>query len=346
MTVTLHRHNQLGLSLIELLIGISLGAVLLTAVVQIITNNKQNIVLADAFSEVQESGRLAMELLSRDFRMIGFQGCLNTVDSTKTKNHLDASSSGYDSFLHDYSKPVDIYSNSTPSVKIGNVTPRVSADFDIIITRGATSTDINLMASPNTSAFTFQVAGPSSQLDVLTAGNIVTISNCETSDLFALTTVAGTTTKTLTYARNTSNSSSTPPLGPDNISNTLEGGYDSGDKLWLMNSTTYFVAPSGVYGNNVLSLYKYSELLGNNAIELVPFINRFDLKYGISSNGDKSVDKYVDVGDASITDLSNQLISIKITLDIKGDTKLEGNTSLNRSYTRVVQLRNSKLGID
>ncbi len=64
-----------GFSLIELMIAITLGLLLLLGVVQIFDSTRQANRTNDAMGQLQENGRLALSLLSRDIRMAGNIGC-------------------------------------------------------------------------------------------------------------------------------------------------------------------------------------------------------------------------------------------------------------------------------
>lgn len=74
-----------GFSLVELMIGISLGLLLMTGVVQLFVTSKSGFTADQAVSRVQETGRLAIEFMSKDIRMAGFSGCF-TGDLAATKD--------------------------------------------------------------------------------------------------------------------------------------------------------------------------------------------------------------------------------------------------------------------
>jgi hypothetical protein len=95
----------------------------------------------------------------------------------------------------------------------------------------------------------------------------------------------------------------------------------------------------------VTSLYKTSQLLGDNAVELVPYISDFQLEYGIDINDDRSPDFYKTAATLQPTDdLNTDLISVKVSLSVQSSAKVDGS-DFSRSYSRVIQLRNSKVGI-
>ena len=74
--------RQRGMSLIELMIGIVLSLLILTAVLYSFAGSRASYQHLTSFSAVQESGRIALEVLNRDLRMAGNPGCgnLNALD--------------------------------------------------------------------------------------------------------------------------------------------------------------------------------------------------------------------------------------------------------------------------
>lgn len=69
--------RQLGLSLVELMIAITLGLILTIAVVQVFLGTKVTFNNQQALSRIQEAGRLGIEFMSKELRMTsntGFRG--------------------------------------------------------------------------------------------------------------------------------------------------------------------------------------------------------------------------------------------------------------------------------
>lgn len=71
------RSRQRGLTLVELMIGIALGLIVILAVVYVFAGSRASYRHQESFSAVQESGRIALEVLARDIRMAGNPGCGN-----------------------------------------------------------------------------------------------------------------------------------------------------------------------------------------------------------------------------------------------------------------------------
>lgn len=69
---------QRGFGLVELMISITLGLILLLGILQILDSTRQANRTNDALGQLQENGRIALELLSRDVREAGNGGCNRT----------------------------------------------------------------------------------------------------------------------------------------------------------------------------------------------------------------------------------------------------------------------------
>lgn len=62
-----------GFTLVELMIALTLGAILATAMLQVVVGQLRIHRMTDDLSRVQENGRLAMDVLSRDLQLAGYQ---------------------------------------------------------------------------------------------------------------------------------------------------------------------------------------------------------------------------------------------------------------------------------
>jgi type IV pilus assembly protein PilW len=64
-------HSQSGISLIEIMIALLIGAFLLGGVLQIFIGGKQTYRMQESLSRLQENGRFALDFIGRDVRMAG-----------------------------------------------------------------------------------------------------------------------------------------------------------------------------------------------------------------------------------------------------------------------------------
>jgi len=74
--------RQWGLSLVELMVSMAIGAVIISGAVVVYMDQLQSSRRLLAVAQLQESGRVALDIMERDIRMAGFTGCFsNYLDS-------------------------------------------------------------------------------------------------------------------------------------------------------------------------------------------------------------------------------------------------------------------------
>ncbi len=81
---TLKQVDQTGFTITELMIAMTLGVILLTGMISAFVGSKRSSELNSAISNMQESARFAMEAMSRDIRIAGYQGCVDVNTSSAT----------------------------------------------------------------------------------------------------------------------------------------------------------------------------------------------------------------------------------------------------------------------
>ncbi|UUY10142.1 PilW family protein [Pseudomonas sp. J452] len=69
------RGRQQGLSLIELMVTLLLSSFLLLGILQLFINSNTTDRANSALARLQENGRIALDMVKRDFRRTGYQGC-------------------------------------------------------------------------------------------------------------------------------------------------------------------------------------------------------------------------------------------------------------------------------
>ena len=67
--------RQQGLTLVELMVAATLGLVIMAGVIQLFISSKETYRINSFISQIQESGRFAIEAVAHDLRMAGYQGC-------------------------------------------------------------------------------------------------------------------------------------------------------------------------------------------------------------------------------------------------------------------------------
>ena len=85
---TLRRaRRSIGLSLVELMVALALGAVLMAGAISLFVNNRATYEVTNDMARLQENARFALEVMTQDIRMAGHTGCVNVIaNMTNTLN--------------------------------------------------------------------------------------------------------------------------------------------------------------------------------------------------------------------------------------------------------------------
>ena len=97
------RKSHSGLTLVELMIGITISLVLMSGIVQIFAGSKQSYKMSEALTYLQENGRFSIDLITKDLRRTGFWGANGQVMRDKvtpnilgTTTFIPVTSANYD----------------------------------------------------------------------------------------------------------------------------------------------------------------------------------------------------------------------------------------------------------
>lgn len=78
----MQRAQQRGLSLIEMMVALVIGLVLIGGMITVFSGSKRSGTVNSTLTELQESGRFALDSIVRDVRLAGFQGCADGAAAT------------------------------------------------------------------------------------------------------------------------------------------------------------------------------------------------------------------------------------------------------------------------
>ncbi|SHG20279.1 type IV pilus assembly protein PilW [Microbulbifer donghaiensis] len=301
--------RQRGLSLIELMIALLLSAMLLWGVLQIFDSNRNTMQMQTAFARTQESGRFAMDLLTKEIRMADYWGCV--PEESAIKNHLDPADT-------DYNKAQDLYddigsdgvlgTDNSSSLTVG--TMAVLDGTDTLTLRGADDACAGTgRMVPSLTAAALHV----SQNCQVEEGEIILLTNCQSGELMTVTNLQqgnGGDSDKRTVVHNTGNNST--PGWVDNKTKDLQRQYGADARILKPYDRTYFIAdgPAGP------ALYVADT--GGDAVELVPGVEDMQILYGRDTDGDDVVDGWTQAS-ANAADME-EAIAIKIQLVVASDS--------------------------
>ena len=160
--------KQRGMSLIEIMIALLLGAFLTGGVIQIFLSSSQTFRIQDALAGLQENGRFSMDFIARDMRMVDFWGCIKSAQ-IESKLKPNATYDGYAAGLAGINNDaaVNEFLDGTDSFTL----------------RGVMAINVFLVSQPTTVAANIKVTSGSGLLD----DDIVLLSDCRSGDIFQIT---------------------------------------------------------------------------------------------------------------------------------------------------------------
>jgi len=370
--------NNCGLTLVELLISLAIGAGILSAGIVVFLDQVQSSRRLTAYSHMQESGRVALDIIERDIRMGGFTGCFstNTVLNNFMSDSYPASfqpDSGIQGWEADSSAPgaeIDNVLTTTQLVDVddggwsssaGSVIDSMDIvpNSDIIRVWGGGDVDFSVGAITLGAAPTLSIPLTSNIID----DAILILSDCENADIVqACEVVEQGGQKVLRLNANCSPGNDT--------SKVLKTDIAQNPTVTLLNATTYVVSKQNGVLVNPPSLFRIQldtagAVLGEMQ-EVVQGVESMQILYGENSDGDSrhSVDAYVTAN--NVQDWKN-VISVRVSLLLQSvDNNLvdgaspyvfngvnyngqSGNPSaadrrVRRVFSRTITLRNRTLG--
>lgn len=323
------RKNK-GYTLLELLVANALGLMVLAGVVQVFSANSQSIRVLNANTNVQEGGRIGLELISRDIRMADFWGCM--PDPSSIVNHLDTTDSDYDPTKHNptTSKGLD-GANDVGTLTIGGITVRPGTD--VLYLKGVAANPNVKIAPPYMPTVSADIK-INTGVNTLPLGTLVLITNCNGGDFFTNTSNSTVSTGNVLHA--TGNNTSGVTGAVDNATKPLSQTYKGDAVISTPVAKSFFVGANTKGG---ASLYRYDEQ-DDNLMELIPNVADLQFQYGENNGTDHSVDKYGNAGSVNM----DTVISVRTTLVMaSSDTSVISSGSLQREYSTTTTIRNRLL---
>jgi len=303
----IRRRVQRGFGLVELMISITLGLVLSTAVIQVFLASNSSSTLQQSLAQVQENARFAMRTLGQEIRMSGYMGC--TSIGTVVVNNIALPDSAVDfSSATAFVGQNDLAEGNALGAIEGSDAIQVKRASNNFIRLDGTTTaeDTHLNISENTVGFV--------------KDDFVLVSDCLNADVFRITnTPASTGVTTLVHASGTLNS---PGI--------LSKKYGLDAEVFGFETKNYFVRDTGrdtAGGNPIHALYVQQTIAGSGGVmsaatELVEGVEDMQITYGVDNNGDRSVDQYT----TAIANWAN-VLSVRVSLQMVGpDENVVGTT--------------------
>jgi type IV pilus assembly protein PilW len=258
-----------GFTIVEMLVALTLGMLLIAAILQVLGNHKLLVNTETSLSRVQESGRFVMGLLTNDIRKIGYHGCsdpseMNVVVMATSGVDADFGSTtlrGFEVGAGGAFSPAIVATDALIAIQ-GTAADQARIGSDVIQLKYADRTGAKLIGNTDPVNANIKVDGNPSGLS---QNDIAIIADCQSAHVFSITNVT-TSGGQITMAHASSN----------NSPNKMLPGYNAGADLMSYRDVTYYVADTGRNKNgiDVFALYRKesSSAAGEELIEGVEFL--------------------------------------------------------------------------
>jgi type IV pilus assembly protein PilW len=191
-------NKQAGLSLIELMVGLAIGALLTLGLLQIFSASRVTLQMQEGLSRVQENGRFATQFLQRQLRMVGYMGCgadTGRIAQTSFVNHLalfDGSVPGGSRYR--FQRPIEAFTAgaATPPAELAAVPFVANSDVLILRVFGDESVPVISIARDAMNLDIDIASSAPSFLPPSGSTTLFALQNCRSADVFAGT-LTGTT---------------------------------------------------------------------------------------------------------------------------------------------------------
>jgi type IV pilus assembly protein PilW len=298
--------KQKGFSLVELMISITLGLILLTGVMKVFLSSKTVYSSQQALSRIQETGRLAIDFMSRDIRMAGFMGCDSNQIKGQTSNINNTLNSSAD-FKYNFSESLRGYTAETVP---NGLVPIPTALTDIIVIRSATGSGARIISNSNASTMSIVVTsaeagacGATDRISGFCVNDIAVVTDCVKANVFQIT--------DLSAAGVVLHGAGAAPGNAATAWSTETGAiFKPGAELMLASNTIYFIAPG-----TSLRPSLWQKINNSDPLELLEGVERMSIKYGVDTDPgfDLIPNVYVNAGDVGALQWG-RVVSVRIEL--------------------------------
>ncbi len=325
--------KEKGFTLIEILVGVVIASILMLAVIRLFARVGETYELNTEALRVMETARTAINFIKEDLTQAGYLGCVMTditdikgtekenedLRDTRTEPHISGGTEDFVTAVYGTEGGAD--PDSLSLFYQEDLDIRV-LDFEggsEIVTPGVIVEAMNVYDSSGSA--------------VISAGDWLTISDCAKGHAFILT--ANPTKQTITsssryYGFTADNEvaillhDTTSFSGYSNSKTDFTFfGYDPAGGAGMVNRfyhITYQVADSQIDGGVTKSLFR---LVNGESVsksnEVVRFVDDFQLEFGEDDDFDGVVDKFVDASSS----LGNDVVAVRVTLEISSGTQTE-----------------------
>lgn len=323
--------RQAGLSLIELMVGLVLGMLVVIACGMVFLSTRQSGQSTEGLSRMQETTRLAFELMARELREAGGTPCDNTPVVTNVLNGFQGASPAWWS---DWNTTLQGFAGTTvtPGVAFGTAAGTRISGTDAVTVKLATDlTDLKVVSHDAANAV-FTVSNSPHRA---VAGDVLMACTYGQAAIFGASAISATTISHASGSGTAANCS--PGLG---VPTTCGGAgpaytFQAGSKIGRLVASTWYVGNNGRPATGGRSLFRATRL---GSEEIAEGVDNLQLSY-LESGGASYVNA------TTVTNWSN-VVALRVTLTLlsaETGASTRADTRLQRDVSFTLNLRNRQL---
>src|SRR5690554_6201588 len=320
---------QKGYTIIEVMIALTLSLILAAGLTQIFIANSRTFDVSEASSRTQETGRLALSILSREIRNADYWGCQGSEGSLMGNivNMLNTGS-GVDLLLQGIGGENDTGPGGSDILSLGGV------DANSAI-------KVSSQPSPNAASIKLTDTTEINDFDILL------VTNCQRGHMFQVTNA----NDNGNVVHNTGN----VQIGPGNAFKEINPSYNddpNGASVFRPKQQRFYLRDNTTTGRREFVVDGISVLGSSGAIgtlttpiALFEDVQNFQFQYGRDTNNDGRVDAWADpstparpadpsnpsdTGDPATPDYADEAIAIRMSILVRSPD--DGVTDGGQSY--------------
>jgi len=362
MSTISSQKKTLGLSLVELMVAITISLILLLGVTSVYLSTRHSNAVQDEFSRLQENGRFAISLLSKEIRQAGYQGCSNLGRVTPVNNVSTGGNKGPVDTSFNFSSSTAFVGHTactggtgagcTPATTIGSLP--VITGTEAITVRRTSSCASELTGNLNVRNANLQTTDNSCNFQ---KNEVLFITDCKNGDIFRATSVSAASGKiTIAHGSNGNNTA------------FLSQRYTPDARVMKWERHTYYIAPCASNVTGCRSLWVNVDQGNTNlSTELVEHIDNMQVDYrvdtALTDSADPSVDAFMTGAQVQAGNLWPNVLAVRIHLlaatrdntanqnngknqtpyTFEGITNNSTDRRYRREFTTTINLRNRTL---
>ncbi len=264
--IALRKAKSCGFSLIEIMVALAIGLFLSLAVTDLFISQKSALLAQTMNARLQDDGRIALEVLSRDLRAAGYFGCAGLA---RTENLQAPPAAALEPIVRGYE-----YEAQASASGLTGATIR-SDVVDLVGAYGYRAQLKTPMAAP-----TAVVVAPVGT-EAVAAGDAMVVSDCLQGTLFVVTGIGA-------------QGGEASSISHSGVANTRDGfaqAYGVGSEVARIDRIAYFVGSVGDGADNS-GLWRYSVAHPNERLLLSKRVADLDLKYATDADDDGLPDAF------------------------------------------------------